>query len=445
MNSDCDNMKDHIADLVTGILSQAQARDVEQHLKDCPACRQYAQALRSEDAMLTGFVSGMDADMPTRQERILQAIDNSNQSGKTTSLSAWRIIMKSPITKLSTAAAIIVVVALSLTVVNQTATDLLAETLKASHSVRSLHIKNFLASQAEPIESWVEFHPNGTLKNMRFHKPAWVTPSDGESVIVWKDNIMQLWIKKKNLLSIVSDKEIAQQALTAIEQLDPKVSVESLEQELQQGNVEVDIDEPSNKAEPIIVTATSTEQLDESPLHRMVLSIDRATKLVNVMKLYSLKDGEYHLEVTVEYYEYNEPVDEQMFTLTDLPDDVIRMDQTAQEIGVPQGDLTNEETAIEVTRQFLEALIAKDYAEAGRIFGAVPAERIQKTYGSIRFIRIIEIGQPKKKLLTGEYRTPCKVEIERDGQTIIWEKDSYARPAHGQPNRWELTGGFIGF
>jgi len=445
MNSDCQNMRDQIADLVTGILSNTQAREIEQHMKDCPACRQYAQALKDEDALLTGFVSDIDADIPSHQERLLQAINNSQQSRQIRNLSIRRTIMKSPITKLSTAAAIIVVVALSLTMLPPTTSYTIGDTIKASHSVRSLHLKTYLASQAEPMESWVEFHQNGTLKNMRFHKPAWVTPSDGESVIVWKDNVMRLWVKRKNFVSIVRDQEIAEEVLANTEQLDPKVSLTALEQELKQLNVEVDINEPSDKTEPIIVTATSTEQLDESPPYRMVLTIDQATKLVNVMKLYSLKDGQHNLEVTVEYYEYNQPIDPQMFTLTDLPDDVIRMDQTAQEVGVPQGDLTNEETAIEVTRQFLEALIAKDYAEAGRIFGAVPGERIKKTYGSIRFIRIIEIGQPKKNLLTGEYKMPCKVEIERNGKTIIWEKDSSTRPAHGHPDRWELTGGFIGF
>lgn len=445
MNSDCRNMRGHIADLVTGILSQAQARNVEHHLRNCAACRQYAQALRAEDALLTRFVSDMDADVSTRQERLLKAIDRSHQSDKVRDLSVGRTIMKNPITKLSAAAAVVMGVALSLTIWNRTTPYVLAETATASHSVRSLHLKNFVASQDEPMESWVEFHPDGRLRSMRFHKPAWVSPSDGESIIVWKDNIMRHWIKKKNLLSIVRDEEIAMQALAAIEQLDPKVSIATLEQEQQQGNVQIDINQPPNKAEPIIVTATSTEQVDESPLHRMILSVDQGTRLVDVMELYRLKDGQYHLEVRVEYYEYNQPIDSQMFTLTDLPDDVVRMDQTAEEVGLPQGDLTDDEIALEVTRQFLEALIAKDYGEAGRLFGAVPAERMQKTYGRIRFIRIVSIGRPTKKESTGEFKVPCKIEIERDGQVIIWEKDSYVRPAHGQPDRWELTGGFLGF
>ncbi len=359
-----------------------------------------------------------------------------------------RIIMKSPITKSAAAAVIIVGVVLSLTLWDKTTPTAyaLGQTVKASHSVRYLHIRNTFASQEGAMEFWVEFDSSGQLRNMRFHKPAWMSPSDGESVIVWKDNKMQLWIPKKNLLATVRDREVAEQALAAMEQLDPKNAVELLQQEQEKGNVEIEIDEPSNKTEPIIVTVTSTQHDDDSPFQRMVLSVDQATKLVDVTKLYSLKDGEYHKELTVEYFEYNQPIDEQTFTLNDVPDNVIRMDQTAQEVGLAQGELTDDEIAVEVIRQFLEALIAEDYAEAGRLFSGVPAKRIQKTYGPTKFLRIVSIGQPTKKILSGQFKVPCKIEIEKDGQVTIWEPEhAYARPVHGQPERWEITGGFLGF
>lgn len=86
MNSICEKMKDQIADLVTGILSEAQMQKLEQHLNECAACRDYAQALKNEDALLTKFVSDMDTDMTSRQERILQAIDRSGLSKQTDTL-----------------------------------------------------------------------------------------------------------------------------------------------------------------------------------------------------------------------------------------------------------------------------------------------------------------------------------------------------------------------
>ncbi|MHC4110178.1 MAG: hypothetical protein ACYSUY_03835 [Planctomycetota bacterium] len=354
-------------------------------------------------------------------------------------------IMKSPIKKLAAAAAIIIGVLVSINLWDKSIPTAyaLGQTIQASHSVSYLHIKNFFASHDEPMESWVEFDPSGQLKNMRFNKPAWMDPSDGATVIVWKDNKMQLWIKKKNFLVTLKDKEVADQVLKAIEQLDPKLAVERLQSEEKQGKLEIEIEVPANKAEPIIVTATSIEEND-SPLQRIVLFVDQATKLVNSTKFYNLKDGEYHLEVTVEYYDYNQTIDEKMFTFDNLPDDVMRIDQTAQEVGLAQGDLSDEEIAIEVVRQFLESLIAQDYAKAGRLFSGTPAERMQKTYGQIRFIQIMSIGEPTKHFTRG-LKVPCKIQIEKDGQITIWEPEhSYVRQVHGQPGRWEIIGGFLG-
>jgi len=121
----------------------------------------------------------------------------------------------------------------------------------------------------------------------------------------------------------------------------------------------------------------------------------------------------------------------------------MRIDQTAQEVGLAQGDLTDKEIAAELIRQFLEALIARDYVEAGRLFSGTPAERMEKAYGKIRFIRIISIGEPVPHALTGGLYVPCNIEIEENGKIIQWQpKDSYVRQVHGQPERWEIIGGF---
>jgi len=114
MNSDCEKIKDQIADLVTGILPEAQAQIMEQHLNECAACRDYARALKDEDMLLTEFFAKIDTDMTNRQERLLQTVNRSCLSKKTDTLLIRRLIMKSPITKLAVAAVIIVVVVLGL-------------------------------------------------------------------------------------------------------------------------------------------------------------------------------------------------------------------------------------------------------------------------------------------------------------------------------------------
>lgn len=358
----------------------------------------------------------------------------------------WRTIMNNKITKFAAAAIVLVAIGISFTLMGKTAAPAYAieQTIQASHTVRYLHSKNFVGPHDDPMEFWVEFDVRGQLKNMRFNKPAWMDPDDGETIIVWKDNKMQLYSKRKNFLITMKDKEMAAQMLKQVEQLDPKLAVERLKAKQEQGKVEVEIVEPSNKSEPIVVTATSIQE-DDAPFQRMTLFVNQATRLVNSVELYKLQDGEYQKVITIEYYDYNQPIASEMFTLDDVPDDAMRIDETTQEVGLLQGDLTNNEIAVEVVRRFLEALIEEDYAEAGRMFSGTPAERIERTYGKTRFIRIVSIGEPTKVLRMKALKVPCKIEIEKEGQISIWEPEhSYVRQVHGQPERWEIIGGFYG-
>ncbi|MHC4085991.1 MAG: hypothetical protein ACYSWZ_08970, partial [Planctomycetota bacterium] len=211
-------------------------------------------------------------------------------------------IMKSQITKLAAAAVIILAVVLTINLWNESA-DVLAETIKASHSVRYLHIKSFRQNEDEPKEFWIEFYRDGEVKNVRMHMPEWDSPEDGAKVTIWKENKAQVWFKKKNTLVTIRDKDVAAHFLNFIKELDPKLVVERLYYARQaQGEVEIEIDEPSNKAEPIVVTATCLPPSIRAGW-RLVLFVDRATKLVTAIDFYKLKDGKYQYIDRVEYYD----------------------------------------------------------------------------------------------------------------------------------------------
>jgi len=387
-------------------------------------------------------------DNPQAVEMLTSQVDRQPSAVKRP-LNIRNIVMKSPITKLAAAAVIIIAVTLGLTTIldkSVTSAYAIEQTIQASHSVRYIHVKSFFLPHEEPIEGWVEFDPSGQIKNMRINKPAWMTPTDGETVIVWKDGKMKFWIKKKNFLIIQKDQEIAAQVLSTVEQLDPKHAVANILQLQDDGDTKVEIEEPENKAEPIIITATSLVENDLS-FQRVVLFVDQATRLLNSVETYQLKDGEYIHFTTIEFYDYNIPIDSKMFTLDNIPSDAMRVDETTQEIGLLQGDLTDNEIAVEVVRQFFEALIARDYAKAGRMFGGVPGERVQKKYGHIRFVRIVSIGKPVLNPVTTELKVPYVVEVEENGIITEWKtKYNYipVRQVHGQPGRWATTGGPLG-
>jgi hypothetical protein len=266
------------------------------------------------------------------------------------------------------------------------------------------------------------------------HMPAWDAPNDGAKVIVWKENKAQVWLKKKNVLLTVRDKTVADRMLKLVEAFDPRLLVERLHKQEAEGKVKIEIDEPSNKAEPIVVTATS-------PRRRSVLLVDQVTKLVTSIKSYQLKDGEYQYLSLMELNGYNQPIETKVFTLDEVPAEVVRIDQTTQAVGLEQGNLTDEEVAVEVVRKFFEALIAKDYAKAGQLLEGAPADFIQKQFGQIKFLRIISVGpasghpNPETKGLV----VPCTLEIEKDGEIIQWKREGVGvREVYNQPGRWTI-------
>lgn len=429
----------------------------------------------------------LSLDINTKtDEAVLSKILGAQEKTKQTKLAAirpdiWRIIMNKPITKLATVAAILLIIASAVTILDHTAKPAYAieQTIQASHSISYIHTKNFWPPHEEPMEAWIEFDTAGTGRNFRIQMPAWTDPwgNDGAKVIVWKDNKAHIWLKKKNFYGVMKDNEIADMVFKSTEQFDPKTTLIGLQLLESQGKVELDIELPEDKASPIIVTAkilekatekepmTDTERGmaklynmwkgSENEISKFVLFIDQATKLVTSIEFYEQRQGQDHCAHILEYYDYNQPIAAEMFVLEDeIPADAMRVDQTTQDIGLAQEEFTDDQVGVELIRQFLQALIDQDYAKAGKMWGGVPAERMEKAYGQIRFIKILSIDQP---VLCGEsgrcgddhyctgVHVNCEVQIEENGKTSIWKPSCVAiRRVHGQPNRWQIISGFRG-
>jgi hypothetical protein len=358
----------------------------------------------------------------------------------------WRTIMTSSITKIAAAAVIVIAAVLAINLWNRSmpAAYALEQTIQANHTVRYLHIKDFDAKHsAEPKEFWIEFYEDGQVKNVRMQFPLWDSPDDGPKVVVWQENKAKVWFKQKGTLLTVNDQTVAELMLMVVVKCDPRLAMERLYEQEQQGKVTVEIDEPSDKAQPIIVTATYLNT-DSLPGMRQVLSVDRATKLVSAVKFYQLRDGAYQYIGKQEYSDYNQPIEAEMFTLNEVPADVMRVDQTTQEVGLAQANLTDEQVAVELVRQFFEALIAQDYAKAGKLLEGMPAEKIKEMFGGRKFLRIVSIGPvaPHPVPATKGVIVPCIVEIEENGKITEWKLDRLGvRQVYNQPGRWTIFGG----
>lgn len=105
MHSDCEKMKDAIADSVTNTLSKEDAQRLGRHLTQCPACRNLAQALKEEDLLLTNMFNQLKTKMETGKQHVLKSIETCQLPEPSRNIRT--IIMKSKFTKITAAAIII--------------------------------------------------------------------------------------------------------------------------------------------------------------------------------------------------------------------------------------------------------------------------------------------------------------------------------------------------
>jgi outer membrane lipoprotein-sorting protein len=111
-------MQDKIVDYVLGILSKKESDTLAEHISSCADCEQYAQALQNENLSLLQLGETLQADMPTRQDKVIEALNRYSPTTQTKVFSIGRIIMKSRMTKLAAAAVIIIAILAGLPFIN---------------------------------------------------------------------------------------------------------------------------------------------------------------------------------------------------------------------------------------------------------------------------------------------------------------------------------------
>ena len=372
-----------------------------------------------------------------------------------------RILMKRAIS--FTAAAIVLIAAfLLLTLINRTVSPAYAieQTIAACHSVRSIHIKTTIPDKEEPILVWAEFDDNGQPKLIRLDLPDWVR-DDGAKEAVWKDNVAHIWFKKYNGLLRTTEQNLAGNILVAVKRRDPKTFMQELLKEQKSGQREIHIQQPSDKIQPFLITAIRLPDKEE----KLVLYIDQDTLLPIKSETYFIRDEQYHLFFTTELYDYNQPIDPNVFTFNNLPPDIIQVDQVENLVGLDQEQMTNNQVAVEVVSRFWQGVIDGNYDAAGQMIEGIPGWALKNMFKEnfpVKVIKIISVfpGEwyPTQSNLgvivpcTFELEPEmsaarsivisCTLEIEKDGQLM---EQTFDRISVGQvynhPGRWTIFGG----
>ena len=290
MNCDCEKNRDHIADLVSGFLSESQVQALEQHMSECSVCRDYARALRQEDGLLSEFFAEIETNMTECEGHVLQATNCSSAPEQSDKLSIRRPTMNNLITKFAAAAIILISAVLSITFFDRGTTPAYAleQTIKATHAIRTLHCRIYESTEGLHNDRsdlcWIRYNDAGVVSNLRWNH----TENDGGTCnIVWNEGIYKNWNPFKNVLIVDKIPELGYWTYFARD-YDPKRILERLYANPEDDEaVRLIIREPVRDGDPIYVEATHIEGN-----YRAVLLVDPETKLVKQYSTYDLNAPE---------------------------------------------------------------------------------------------------------------------------------------------------------
>lgn len=350
--------------------------------------------------------------------------------------------MKSKITKFAVAAVLVIAAIMSITFLNKSVKPAYAleQTIAAVEDIRYFHFKYFGNHPDRYLtkEAWVEYGPTGKVKNVRFdvYDEGRISQS-----VAWKEGKTEVWSRGREL-TFFEDANYTAKILFFASRYNPKGAMEYLDSLEKEGKVKIEIQEPATKQEDILATVIyepNTYLLERKmPTMKDVYHIDNATRLAKAVEIFELDPNGPKPLGEWKYCDYNEPFAPEFFDLNkEAPSDVNRVDMMTMDIGIEKGNLSVNAIMIEVVRQFLEALIHKDYALAGKLVGqGLSEQEAKQNFGNFCILEVISIGEPK---LEGDFgNVPFKAVFEKDG-TRVEQNDVFpVRRAIGHPTRWAI-------
>jgi hypothetical protein len=374
--------------------------------------------------------------------KVLKAGEKQINPKSASTPNVWRIIMTSKITRLTTAAVIIIAFAVLLQIPGGLLATAYAlqDTIEAYNSIRWLHIYEFrtVTNKTRTRESWLACDEQGNMIKMRFQADNVGEPV-GPLTITGTSDSSQAWLPRHNL-RLLGYGDPGVWLGFDVSELDPKPLIEKLLEQQRRNEVIVDIDEPFWKSKPIVVTVTYP-QWTLSENWKKVFYIDQTTKLVKKIEKFKKQDDRFQRIKSIEFCEYNKPIDEMMFTLDrDVPADAKVLDMTEVQAGLPQGDMTDKQIAVEITTQFLQAVIDRDFHKAGQLFLAAPDFLVEYAFRGTNVLKLLSVEQavPDTDPDSNAMITSCKVLAEFDGQNHEVTADRLYVYKDKDSDRWYL-------
>jgi len=431
----CAECRDQLVALSEELLSARESDQCLAHLRTCAACRAEYGAVSSLQQKLVAR-----GRMAAHVGLIAAVMGRVREQPKTKKETIMSKLMKHRWGfGLSAAAAAAATVVGAFVAFSPKALGV-EQVIEASTKIHSLHVKSFRPGSAAPNEYWIQCNDQGRAEKARYDLPE---TEDGEKLITWTPEKAEIWFKNKHGFLILQTSRIAPMMQKLLEASQPQLVMQKLQDDEKAGRTKLQTQEPPDGQSVAQIIATHKDKAGME-----IYYVDRKTDLITRIEYLSLDGTNEVVKSRTEFSDYNVPIDEKMFHLQEqLPPDVSVADQLHQVTGVPQGKLTDKEAAAETVRQFFQAMVDKDYKQAGSIYGGQTEADFKKEFGAFNVVRIISVGpaeaQPNWNPPHG-FRVPCKLEVvEPDGHKIVSEPGPYVRPGdvEAHPDNWHITGG----
>jgi hypothetical protein len=441
----CRRFRKQYIDLLLPADDDAKSAELKSHIETCPSCARYFAEMNQTLAVLQPSQQVVSSSQFKERvmHRIKEPVMHGNFHADTKNIiphAAGRGFFSGLFRQVAMASAFVaalvyVVLLLFGDLLHFHQAYSLDQTLEANRNIRFVHMKAEYDKKVEE-EMWAQFNEKGQLIHLLVDYPE---TEDGHKTVHWMpDNKVQVWFRTKNAINTAAEKDTLGQMKRIFERFDPKPMMEKVDKGVKEGKLQLEQQPATGKDETITLIVTNKD----SKFQRTVYKVDQKSKFVKEVEKYEFWDEKYELVGRISYSDYNNPTGPEVFTFKPRADAII-IDETTQVIGLAKGDLSDKEIAVKVVREFFEALIAKDYAKAGMLFGGIPASFFEKRMENVKFLRIVSIGEPiPGPEGTGSLKVPCKIEIETDGKKSIMEPyGPFVRPVHSQRDRWAISGG----
>jgi len=375
------------------------------------------------------LIRNIDIDTNAKTDKavlddVLKAFENS-KSKKSAKLepNIWRTIMKSRITKLATVAAVLLIVAATVTVLDHLAKPAYAieQTIEAMKNIVTIH---FFARdwQNRRLEAWIKVNPQTGENDCHYLNE----PELGQ-ISISTPEITYFYHTNENMVRIVEGQALRSDIRFGryIEDILDRVI------EPEHGEIQIIKEHDPNTGEEVVVLWA------ESPNYEMEAFIDPKTKLPVRINFAKALPGQIIKSVDEIYY--NEPLPEGLFDFK-IPEDaqVIREQPLLSVIddpnyGISAEGLTKDEARIKIIKEFWHHVINKDFESAHMLLPVADVEKIKSVIGALSgAIELVSVGEPfEKPNITFGILTPVRVRFS-DGKILELYQITHFRRIDGK-------------